>query len=199
MADDLAAADVVLLTGDLTHFGHRDDARQVVEAVRSHNRNVLAVSGNCDYPDVEDYLTAEDVGLHRRHVAMEGTAFVGLSGSVPCPGRTPNEFSDGRLRAFLDEAAAGLDPGVPMVLVSHQPPLDTAADLVRGRHVGSRSVREFIEKYQPLVCFTGHIHEGRGIDSIGRTQIANPGPLREGGYTYAEISSQVELLEIRGV
>jgi Icc-related predicted phosphoesterase len=50
---------------------------------------------------------------------------------------------------------------------------------------------------QPLICFTGHIHEARGIDAIGRTKLINPGPLREGGYAYAVLHDDVETLEIR--
>ncbi len=55
-------------------------------------------------------------------------------------------------------------------------------------HVGSRAVRAFIEAVQPLVCFTGHIHGGVGIDTIGVTRIVNPEPLSSGGYAYAEIT-----------
>lgn len=46
----------------------------------------------------------------------------------------------------------------------------------------SRAVREAILEHKPVVCLTGHIHEGRGIDSLGRTTVLNPGPLRAGRY-----------------
>ena len=49
-----------------------------------------------------------------------------------------------------------------------------------------------------MVCFTGHIHEGQGIDSIGKTKVVNPDPLREGGYVLARVEDQIEVLEIRG-
>ena len=47
LAAPLAEADVVLLTGDLTHFGGADDAARVLAAVREHNRHalLLAISG----------------------------------------------------------------------------------------------------------------------------------------------------------
>jgi Icc-related predicted phosphoesterase len=41
------------------------------------------------------------------------------------------------------------------------------------------------------VCFTGHIHEGVGIDTIGRCQVINPGPLREGRYAWAMLGETV--------
>jgi hypothetical protein len=31
------------------------------------------------------------------------------------------------------------------------------------------------EKYQPDLCRAGHIHEGKGVNTIGRTTIINPG------------------------
>ena len=60
----------------------------------------------------------------------------------------------------------------------------------RIEHVGSTAVREFIDLYQPDICVTGHIHEAKGEDRIGRTHVLNPGPLSQGGY--------VELIEGEG-
>jgi Icc-related predicted phosphoesterase len=41
--------------------------------------------------------------------------------------------------------------------------------------VGSRAVREMVEKYHPLVGLHGHIHESRGVAEVGRTVCLNPG------------------------
>ena len=198
MSDDLSAANVVLLVGDLTNFGRQAAAARVVGAVRKYNDRIYAVPGNCDYPEVDAYLTREGINLHRRSIVMNGIAFVGIGGSLPCPGKTPNEFSEKDFETFLVEASSGLSPDVPIILVSHQPPRDTVTDLARiGRHVGSESVRAFISKTQPILCLTGHIHEARGMDSIGRTKIVNPGPLWKGGYAYAAVRLGVPEVEIR--
>lgn len=198
-SQDLTAADVILLVGDVTHFGLKEAASQVVEAVRKYNDRILAVPGNCDHPEVNAYLNAEGMSLDRKTITIGEVAFLGIGGSLPCPGRTPNEYSDSELKAFLEEAASDLRPEVPTILVAHQPPRDTVADLAfDGNHVGSESLRAFITEVQPLLCFTGHIHEARGIDSIGRTKIVNPGPLREGHYAYASVQRRVEKVEIRG-
>ena len=200
IAHDLSVADVVLLVGDLTNFGRRRHASRVVHAVQQYNDRILAVPGNCDYPEVDASLTIEGISLHRKCVTVDGIAFLGVGGSLPCPTRTPNEFTEGELQAFLDEASSNLDPLMPVILVSHQPPYRTIADFAWiGQHVGSQSIRTFITQVQPMVCFTGHIHEGRGIDAIGETKVINPGPLREGGYAYTEVNRQVEVVEIRGV
>ncbi len=196
---DLSVADVVLLVGDLTNFGRRRDAARVVGAVREYSEHILAVSGNCDYPDVDTYLTTEGINLHRKCITVDDVVFLGVGGSTPCPGRTPNEFTEAQFRTFLEEASTNLEPCVPLILVSHQPPYHTVCDFAgNAGHVGSQSVRNFITQVQPMVCFTGHIHEGRGVDTIADTTVVNPGPLRAGGYGYAEVNPQVEVVEIRG-
>ena len=46
---------------------------------------------------------------------------------------------------------------------------------------GSHSVREIIEKYQPLLGLFGHIHEGKGAIRLGRILCINPGSMYEQG------------------
>jgi Icc-related predicted phosphoesterase len=41
--------------------------------------------------------------------------------------------------------------------------------------VGSRAVRELVERHQPLLALHGHIHESKGITRIGKTTCVNPG------------------------
>lgn len=38
-----------------------------------------------------------------------------------------------------------------------------------------KEAREMIEKYQPLICESGHIHEHFGKDKIGKTVCINSG------------------------
>ncbi len=170
----------------------------MVGAVRKYNHRVLAVPGNCDYPEVDAYLRDEGINLHRRSVVVEGVTFVGLGGSLPCPARTPNEYSEKDFEVLLAEAAFSVRRENPLVLVTHQPPRETMADrLVNGLHVGSESVRVFISKMQPVLCLTGHVHEGRSIDCIGRTRGVNPGPLWAGSYAYAHVGRNAAEIEIR--
>lgn len=67
------------------------------------------------------------------------------------------------------------------IYLMHAPPFSTGLDLIAGdQHVGSRSIRSFIERTQPLASLHGHIHEapelsGRYSDRIGRTLCLNPG------------------------
>jgi Icc-related predicted phosphoesterase len=177
----LADADLVLLTGDNTHFGHKAEMQAIIHAVWQFNKDVLAVSGNCDYTDGEKWLVDAGIGLGSCCKAFGDLCFVGLSGSLPCPGTTPQEYTEEEFQDCLE----GMEKDIrhPFILVTHQPPFVTVSDSVSpGQHVGSRTIRLFIEKHSPLVCFTGHIHEGRGSDTIGQTQVVNPGPARDGNY-----------------
>ncbi len=67
------------------------------------------------------------------------------------------------------------------VAVIHCPPFRTRCDvLFNGQPIGSRAVRRWIERHQPLLTLHGHIHEspkmtGSFFDRIGRTLIINPG------------------------
>ena len=49
LGPSLREADWAILTGDLTRFGDPPDAFRVVDAVRAHCPNVLAVTGNLDF------------------------------------------------------------------------------------------------------------------------------------------------------
>ena len=181
-------ADVLLVAGDITHFGGDDDTATVLSSLRPLARRQFAVLGNCDYPEAGANLSDAGVNLDRRNMRLDAVCFVGIGGSLPCPGKTPNEYTEAELRSHLEEAVVGCVPGDSIVLVSHQPPYGTSADLIaNGNHVGSRSVRSFIEHHRPLVCLCGHIHEGRGLDSIGDTRIINPGPLRDGWYAVIDL------------
>ena len=67
------------------------------------------------------------------------------------------------------------------IYVMHSPPFGTRLDLIEGgKSVGSRSIKTFIEKNQPLLTLHGHIHEspnlsGAYVDRIGKTLSVNPG------------------------
>ena len=187
LAPQLQNADLVLLCGDITHFGHKKEMSDILKMVLDINPSTYAVTGNCDYPDAENYLMEEGLSLHAVTREFRGYTLFGLSGSLPCPGKTPHEYTEEEFEAIL--AGMVIPPGKPLLMVSHQPPYGTVNDQVSpGFHVGSNTIRRFIENHQPLICFTGHIHEGIGIDHIGKTAVVNPGPAGNGGYVITEMA-----------
>ena len=199
LAESMSAVDLILLVGDITNSGKTENISEIIKFFRKHNESVLAIPGNWDGQEVSEYLESEKINLHRRHIFRGDLTFMGVGGSLPS-NISPNEISEADFQLFLNQAMDGLDPNLHLILVSHQPPLGTLADKTwLNDHVGSKSVRSFIEKTQPLICFTGHIHEGIGIDTIGVTKVINPGPVWKNQYAYAEVvEGKVLCLEIRG-
>ncbi|MHC1711593.1 MAG: metallophosphoesterase [Solidesulfovibrio sp.] len=188
----LSGAAGIIITGDLTIRGGVAAAKPVILAVRRHNPVILAQIGNMDKGDVDTYLTEEGINLHATgRVTAEGVGFFGCGWSTPTPFGTPSEAGEERIAQWLDAAHAAVAHCPRLVMVCHTPPIDTTVDVVGANvHVGSRAVRAFIERVQPDVCLTGHIHEARAVDAIGRTVIVNPGALAQGGFARVELMPQ---------
>ncbi|MBI2651845.1 metallophosphoesterase [Candidatus Woesearchaeota archaeon] len=90
------------------------------------------------------------------------------------------EKENGTIEEDLEELKKLSNPK-KTIYVIHAPPLNTKLDIITaGVHVGSKAVREFIEKEQPLLTLHGHIHEspkmsGYWQDKIGNTTCINVG------------------------
>ncbi|MCD6477228.1 MAG: metallophosphoesterase [Candidatus Aenigmarchaeota archaeon] len=74
-----------------------------------------------------------------------------------------------------------------VILLTHGPPYLIFDKILYknspryGQHVGDDILRKTIEKYQPLLCICGHMHEyGQRKAKIGKTLIVNPGYGKKG-------------------
>lgn len=197
MRKQFADIDVVLLVGDMTN-GQILSLHQLLGYITPYNTNILSVCGNHDTPEIEEYLGKNGMSIHAKHRIVEDIAFIGCGGALPFVGSYV--FNEDEFTGILDTAIDGLPSPIPKILVSHQPPYDTMLDRIySGRHIGSHSIRKFIENEQPILCFTGHIHEAVGIDSIGNTKIINSGMIEgTNRFAYAEVENGiVTKLELR--
>jgi uncharacterized protein len=183
LAPELRSADLVILSGDLTNFGGRREAEQVLATTRRYARQLLAVSGNLDQRDVIDFLREQDVSLHGEARRFADLGVFGCGGSNLTPFRTPTELSDEEIGTLLERGHALIADAPRRLMICHTPPAATRTDrITSGEHVGSPRVRAFIETHQPDVCISGHIHESAAVDHIGRTTVVNAGAFRDGGY-----------------
>jgi Icc-related predicted phosphoesterase len=198
MEEPFKQVDLVILAGDMT-YGHRSDLISLVEIIRESNPNILAVCGNHDRNKMDEYLEQEGISIHGSHRIIKDIAILGCGGALPFIGGYV--FREDEFEALLTKANEGLDPEIPKILVAHQPPYRCLDMTTRGNNAGSKAVRRFIEETQPLVCFTGHIHEAYGIGKIGDCQVVNPGPVMgTNRYAYVEIEEgKVKTLELRQV
>jgi len=109
----------------------------------------------------------------------------------PTPWNTPREISDDLLLGKLENLISMCPDPHKCIFVFHAPPYDTHLDVAPTldssmrmqsglgsapfQHVGSKAVRQVIEKYQPLVSVHGHIHESAGKEKIRNTWCFNHG------------------------
>jgi Icc-related predicted phosphoesterase len=166
-------ADYYFAAGDLVNWGRGLDQCGRILAPRAEHVYVLPgnhesagqISSFCAQFGFHDFH-GQTLRIGKHHVA-------GLGYSSPTPFHTPGEYSE----AELAERLAPFAPLQPLVLICHAPPYGTALDQVRdGLHAGSRSVREFIDRYQPAYLFCGHIHEAAGAQiEMGNSKAINAG------------------------
>jgi len=85
--------------------------------------------------------------------------------------------------------------------VMHSPPFQTKLDQIgRGEFTGSRSIRRFIERTQPLLTLHGHIHEsprisGSYADRLGKTLSVNPGQFTDPALMLHAVAFEIENVE----
>jgi len=189
-------ADVLLICGDITHFGTIQATERILK-VLSHSSKVLFVHGNCDPSELsERKRIGNSENLHSRHVNIDGLSFIGSGGSLRTPFETRIEYTEEQISNHLKNALLELG-NMRVIVVSHDPPFNTKLDRIySGEHVGSLALREFILIRKPIIVACGHIHEGRGIDKISDSIIVNPGPTFNGYCALAEINENQVTVEL---
>jgi uncharacterized protein len=187
---DLHKAEALLVSGDITNRGRRESAERILSRMAEVAPRLLVQIGNMDSSEVEELLEEQGLNVHARTTDLgHGVGLVAVGHSTPTPFGTPSEVSDEQIAAWLESGSRDSGRFRHLLLMAHTPPYETAADrLPGGVSVGSRAVRRFIEERQPEVCITGHIHEARSVDRIGRTTVINPGMLKAGGYALIRLT-----------
>jgi Icc-related predicted phosphoesterase len=187
------SVELVLLGGDLTNFGTPNQAEILVNLTRGYCPLVYAVAGNCDSPDIDQRLIDLGVSLFGRSVNHQGIGFLGVSAMPPWHGQM-YELTEEEIAKALQSGVEQVGKAERSVVLSHAPPRGCRLDLTRsGQHVGSSALRRFIDEHQPALVFCGHIHEARGMDSIGLTTVVNCGTAFDGYYAMADIAEKIEV------
>ncbi len=198
---ELIAADGVIITGDITNAGGVKQAEKVLESINEKTSVIYAQIGNMDRGEVTGWLEEKGWNIHGRVMEIApGVALLGAGASTFTPFGTPSEFPESYFSSILEEGWKTARNYKLVVLVSHNPPKDTACDMLpNGIHVGSTAVREFIVENQPDICLCGHIHEARAIDRLGRTVVANAGTLNYSGYMVLRLNGKKLSVELKSL
>ena len=159
----------------------------------------FVTGGNDDEWEVLNVMKREDAKSffacenEMVHIDDEHT-MISIGISTPTPWKTPREVPEEELSVMIDEMAAKVPDMNKAIFNFHDPPKDSTLDtcpmldwdkdppeqIIKGGQpvmhgAGSRSVREAIEKYKPMLGLHGHIHESQSVAKLGRTTCINPG------------------------
>jgi Icc-related predicted phosphoesterase len=163
------------------------------EQLRAAGVPALMMPGNDDEPAVKRILAQGSwiVDAEDRIVDLEGYQVASYGYSTTTPWHSPREVTEEGMKAALDGLLGRLDPERPAIFNLHDPPRGSGLDLAlkltpdlrvvtaggepQREPVGSRAVREAIERVRPVLSLHGHIHESRAAATIGRTLCVNPG------------------------
>jgi len=169
-------------------------------------KDVFIIMGNDDFRINEKILQQQNNNIKYIHNKRENIFtknIVGYSFVNPTPFRLkdwekseddknekPKQIFDEEIRTVEKEEGTmeedlknfkKLSNPKKTIYVMHAPPFDTKLDIIHDKnHVGSKAIRNFIEKEQPYLTLHGHIHEspkmsGSWIDHIGKTICINVG------------------------
>jgi putative phosphoesterase len=185
--------DLVLVAGDIVNHDV-ERAKRFLADLADAGSPVYFVPGNMDGVDLITWSGTESVrALHGQCETWQNVALIGLGGSPRGAFATPIEYSEEAGAEVLERALINYHGG-NMILVSHCPPKETKADRVKiGQHIGSSSVRKFVEKMKPMIVVSGHVHEAQGVDRIGPTIVVNAGPARSGNYAIINMKKDVDV------
>ncbi|NQV90853.1 metallophosphoesterase [Candidatus Woesearchaeota archaeon] len=162
--------DFVIATGDISNFGR--GLRNVFETMNKVGKKFYAIPGNHEEgSDAMEQFAGEFehcFNLHKRAVIIEDYVFLGYGGGGFA-------MEDAEFRKIARNWY-GKYKGKKIVLLTHGPPFNTNLDKLEQGHVGSIDYRKFIERIQPKLAISGHLHETVGaVDKIGPTKLINPG------------------------
>lgn len=180
--------DLLIIAGDLSTFGGKKLVKTILEVFNDLEKPILYIPGNMDQKDTTDIQFGNVTPLHERAEKFYEIYFIGVGGSNETPFNCPFTLTEAEINQVLSTAYKNVPNGSPFILITHTPPKNSDADkLTNGKHVGSKTIRVFIEEKQPIIVLCGHIHEARSISQIKRSTCINPGPAAQGNATIIEL------------
>jgi Icc-related predicted phosphoesterase len=170
------------------------------DRLRGTGIRCFMMPGNDDRPEVDSSLESSEcvVNADGKIVDLGPVEMVSTGWANMTPWNCPRDVEEDVLAAHLTSLVSGLRDPRKSIFNFHVPPYDSLLDTaplldetlrprlnpgggIQTAPVGSIAVRQMIETYQPVLGLHGHIHEGRGIMTIGSTTCINPGSEYQAG------------------
>jgi len=187
--------DVIVCPGDFTDlntpkgFTQEDIAKLITEELKIFKKPILSVPGNMDTKKIIDFFEKEGFSIHGKGKVINEFGFYGYGGAKT-PFKTNTEPSEEELKLGLKNAWKDVEKSKYKIQVTHNPPNGTRLDIIQsGVHVGSKTVKDFIETHEPIVAISAHIHEARGVNDLKKTFLINSGRFPEGYFGLVNIEN----------
>ena len=162
----------ILFLGDVTDIGTCEDGRKILTRFK---KETYFIPGNCDPKDISEKNSDIIKDVHGKAFEIDGIRFAAMGGSNPTIFDTPCELQEDDITKRLEAISSN-----GMILMTHAPSYGILDHIPNGMSVGSKAIREIVEKYRPIVALSGHIHEDVGMPTVEGTLFSNPGPARAG-------------------
>ena len=150
--------------------------------------------GNDDEYEIDSILNSSNyvINPEEKVITLEGGYEMITTGKANMtPWKCPRDVTEDELQKTIASLTSQVKDFNKAIFNLHVPPYNTLLDVapeldselttvVRAGqpsmvHVGSTTVRQVIEQYQPMLGLHGHIHESKGVDKVGRCVCLNPG------------------------
>ena len=166
--------DIVIGAGDFA-IVHRG-LEEMITILKDIEKPTFVVPGNGETTDElmaasQDWKSCQV--LHGNGKNHSGVDFYGIGGGIPVTpfGAWSYDFTEKEAEELLHECPSN------SILISHSPPYQILDKSSSGQHLGSTTIRKFIDQKTPKLLVCGHIHESAGKQEwVNNTLVVNAGP-----------------------
>jgi Icc-related predicted phosphoesterase len=211
MIHPLPKADVLIHAGDCTNIGLERDLRGFIywfQNLKGFDAKIF-IAGNHDWcferkePWLYQLINDENLSqsdcyyLEDNFMTIEDPKFsrpIKIYGTPWQPDFCNWAFNVPRDQLYKHWEKIPLDTDI---LISHGPPQEIGDMNLKGESCGCSSLRLYVEKIKPVLCISGHIHEGYSTNIIGDTTFINASTCTR-SYIPSNKPIVVDLTEIDG-
>lgn len=164
-------ADLTICLGDITYFEH--DIEFLIEVMEDFPTPVILLHGNHEAKEDIEFICSYMRNVtfaHKEVIKKNGYSFV-------CYGGDGFSVTDKEFENWSNEIFKNLK-SEKTIMLFHGPPYNTILDIpFENHHSGNKSYKKLVDKVNPLMVLTGHIHECEGMHGwFKETFFINPGP-----------------------
>lgn len=166
-------ADLVIITGDITHFDQSADG--IMGPFVAKKKKVLFVPGNHDSFATADFLVSMYgvKNIHGYSVRYEDIGIFGCGGANVGP---VTVLQEKEIEALLQKGFDKIKYLPKKIMVTHVHPSDTTMEKFSTFIPGSSGVKKALDVMQPDFLLCSHVHEAEGIEEmVGVTKVINVG------------------------